>query len=129
MFIESSKGQDSIMTTPLGSSPIQGQITVHFHPAPPLLHQVGVLHLRGHRHQPLQGVQAAFSLLKVPEGDQTSNMGKRIFYFSLNFSIVSNWQFEYFGMLEALPSINSFFIFVEFSFFLGPTSPNGFLIS
>ena len=68
----SSKGQDSIMTTPLGSSPIEGQITVHlrFHPAPPLplLHQVGVLHLRGHRHQPLQGVQAAFSLFKVPEG-------------------------------------------------------------
>ena len=61
------------MTTPLGSSPIQGQITVHlrFHPAPSLLllHQVDVLHLRGHRHQPLQGVQAAFSLLKVPEGE------------------------------------------------------------
>ena len=58
------------MTTPLGSSPIQGQITVHFHSVPPLLllHQVGVLHLRGHRHQPLQGVQAAFSLFKVPEG-------------------------------------------------------------
>ena len=76
IFIVSSKGQDSIMTTPLGSSPIQGQIPVHlrFHPGPPLLllHQVGVLHLRGHRHQPLQGVQAALSLLKVPEGDPTS---------------------------------------------------------
>ena len=60
------------MTTPLGSSPTQGQVTVHlrFHPGPPLLllHQVGVLHLRGHRHQPLQGVQGAFSLFKVPEG-------------------------------------------------------------
>ena len=73
----SSEGQDSIMTTPLGSSPTQGQVTVHlrFHPGPPLLllHQVGVLHLRGHRHQPLQGVQAAFSLLKVPEGGSNLN--------------------------------------------------------
>ena len=118
IFIVSSKGQDSIMTTPLGSSSIQWQITVHlrFHPAPPLLllHQVGVLHLRGHRHQPLQGVQAAFSLLKVPEGDPTSKMGKRIFYISLNYTIVSNtnWPFEYFAMLEALPSTGSFLVYL-----------------